>query len=98
MLKRESKKPPSTPKSAPRKKKTTEEGLPLDTMKEGSFRKQLKLKDADPALKISEIRKLLKTEDGKETTFRGKKVKMTPLMRKRGNLAITLINLPKKVK
>ena len=96
MLKRESKKPPSNSKSAPRKKKTSEEGLPLDTMKEGSFRKQLKLKDADPALKISEIRKLLKTEDGKETTFRGKKVKMTPLMRKRGNLAITLIKLPKK--
>jgi hypothetical protein len=98
MNKREARKPPVVRKSAPRKKKTSEEGLPLDTMKEGSFRKSLKLNDADPSLKISEIRKLLKTEDGKDTTFRGKKVKMTPLMRKRGNLAITLINLPKKVK
>ena len=96
MNKRESRKPPTTRRSAPRKKTQSEEGLPLDSMKEGSFRKQLKLKDGDAPLKITEIRNLLKSDDGKEVMFRGKKLKMTPLMRKRGNLAITLINLQKK--
>jgi len=96
MYKREARKPPSTSKSQPRKKKESEEGLPLDTMKEGSFRKQLKLKDDDPSLKITEIRKMLKTDNGKDFDFRGKKIKMTPLLRKRGNLAITLMKLPKK--
>ena len=96
MYKREARKPPSTPASKPRKQKTSEDRLPLDTMKEGSFRKQLKLKEDDPSLKITEIRKMLKSENGKDFNFRGKQIKMTPLLRKRGNLAITLMKLPKK--
>lgn len=94
-MKRESKKPPATKNSKPREKKVSEDQLPIDTMKEGSLRKQLKLKESDPGLKPSELRALLKVEDGVEAMFRGKKVKMTPLLRKRANLGITLMKLKK---
>ena len=88
--------PPKNSRTKPRAKKTSEEGLPLDTMKEGSLKKQLKVKDTDPSLKISELRRLQKLENGESGDFRGRSVKMTPLMKKRVNLGITLMKLPKK--
>ena len=57
----------------------------------------LKVKKNDPALKIGELRALLRG-DAKEKEFRGNMVKLTPLLRKRANLAISLIQMNKKKK
>ena len=89
-------KPPAKSGSKPRAKKESEEGLPLDTMKEGSLKRMLKIKKDDPPLKVSELNALLRIKDNQSGSFRGRSVKMTPLMRKRANLGKTLIKLPKK--
>ena len=93
---RKDRKPPKVGSSKPRVKKVSEDGLPLDTMKEGSLKRQLKIKKGDPPLKVSELNALLRIKDGESGMFRGRSVKMTPLMRKRANLGKTLIKLPKK--
>lgn len=69
----------------------------IDELKEGALKKMLKIKKDDAPLKIGELQKLLKEKEGEPFTFRGKEIKkMTPLMRKRINTAITLIRISKK--
>lgn len=75
--------------------KKKEEELPFDDMKEGSLKRMLKIKKDDPPLKIGELQKLNKMEAGKEAMFRGKSVKVTPLMKKRLTLGINLIRASK---
>tara|TARA_Y100000114_G_C11741580_1_gene319226 strand:- start:800 stop:1033 length:234 start_codon:yes stop_codon:yes gene_type:complete len=68
----------------------------IGELKEGSLKRMLKMNKSSAPLKINELQTLLKVEDGKSTMFRGKDVKVTPLMKKRLNTAITLIRLSKK--
>lgn len=84
-----------TVKKTARKKKVSEDEIPIDELKKGSLKRQLKIKKDDPPLKIRELQKLKKLENGETTEFRGKMIKMTPLMKKRVNLGITLMRLPK---
>lgn len=71
----------------------------IGDLKEGSLKSMLKIgKDGAP-LKIGELQKLLKMPKDKSFMFRGKEIsKLTPLMEKRINLAITLIRMSKKKK
>lgn len=79
------------------KVKKEEEGIPFDELKEGSLKRMLKIKKDDPKLKIGELQKILKTKDGESFMFRGNEIKkLTPLMKKRVTLAITLIRSSKK--
>ena len=81
-------------KAAPKKK---EDDNFTEDLKEGALKKMLKIKDGDAPLKIGELQKLLKEKEGSSFMFRGKEIKkMTPLMRKRINTAITLIRMSKK--
>lgn len=87
-----------TAKKSPKKKddKKDDDDF-IGDLKEGALKKMLKIKDADAPLKIGELQKLLKEKEGESFMFRGKEIKkMTPLMRKRINTAITLIRLSKK--
>ncbi len=59
-------------------------------IKDGGLRKSLKVKDDKP-LKITELRKAAKVEAGKEFTFRGTKLKMTPRMKRQIGLAINMM-------
>jgi len=68
----------------------------IGELKEGSLKRMLKMNKSSAPLKIMELQSLLKVEDGTKTMFRGKEIKMTPLMKKRVNTAITLIRLSKK--
>tara|TARA_R100001163_G_C5052534_1_gene189175 strand:+ start:903 stop:1256 length:354 start_codon:yes stop_codon:yes gene_type:complete len=78
-------------------KKEEEEGIPFDELKEGSLKRMLKIKKDDPKLKIGELQKILKTKEGESFMFRGNEIKkLTPLMKKRVTLAITLIRSSKK--
>jgi hypothetical protein len=86
----------SKPISKP-KKEEPESGIPFDELKEGSLKRMLKIKKDDPKLKIGELQKILKTKDGESFMFRGNEIKkLTPLMKKRVTLAITLIRSSKK--
>jgi hypothetical protein len=75
--------------------KKEDDGIPFDELKEGGLRKQMKV-GKDHKFKIGELTKANKTEVGKEFDFHGKMLKMTPLMKKRITLAISLLRLPKK--
>jgi hypothetical protein len=67
-----------------------------EDLKEGALKRMLKIGKGSPPLKIGEFQKLLKEKD-EPFMFRGKEIKkMTPLMRKRINTAITLIRMSKK--
>jgi hypothetical protein len=68
----------------------------IGELKEGSLKRMLKMNKSSPPLKIMELQSLLKVEDGTKTMFRGKEIKMSPLMKKRVNTAITLIRLSRK--
>jgi hypothetical protein len=59
-------------------------------IKKGALHRQLKVK-GDYKFKITELRKINKNEVGKEFEFQGKMFKMTPLLKKRVTLAITLM-------
>ena len=79
------------------KKEEKEEGIPFDELKEGSLKRMLKIKKDDPKLKIGELQKILKMKDNESFMFRGNEIKkLTPLMKKRVSLAITLIRSSKK--
>ena len=65
--------------------------IPFDDLKEGSLKRMLKMKKDDKPLMKSEINRIVKTETGKSFSFRGKMIKMTPLMKKRATLAKTLM-------
>lgn len=68
----------------------------IGELKEGSLKRMLKMGKGSPPLKIGELQKLLKEKD-EPFMFRGKEIKkMTELMRKRINTAITLIRINKK--
>ena len=58
-----------------------------NTIKEGTLRKSLKLKDSDKSLTMREINMLMKQKVGDTVDFRGKKVKVTAIMMKRLQLA-----------
>jgi hypothetical protein len=80
-------------KAAPKKK---EDDNFTEDLKEGALKRMLKIKDGDAPLKIGELQKLLKEKD-EPFNFRGKEIKkMTTLMKKRINTAITLIRMSKK--
>jgi hypothetical protein len=80
-----------------KKKKEKEDGIPFDELKEGSLKRMLKIKKDDPKLKIGELQKILKVKDNQSFMFRGNEIKkLTPLMKKRVSLAITLIRSSKK--
>lgn len=85
-------KPVKKPKNSPKKKDDF-----IGDLKEGTLKRMLKIgKDGAP-LKIGELQKLLKMPEDKPFMFRGKEIaKLTPLMKKRINTAITLIRLSKK--
>lgn len=78
-----------------KKRSVSEDTIPIDELKEGSLKRMLKIKKNDPPLKIGELQRLLKGDE-KEKEFRGNNIKMTPLLKKRANLAITLIRMSKK--
>jgi hypothetical protein len=83
-----------TAKKAEPKKK--EDDNFTEDLKEGALKRMLKIKDGDAPLKIGELQKLLKEKD-EPFNFRGKEIKkMTTLMKKRINTAITLIRMSKK--
>ena len=72
-------------------KKGKKDEIPFDDLKEGSFKRMLKMKKSDKPLMKSEVARIVKTENGKTFSFRGRTIKMTPLMKKRASLAKTLM-------
>jgi len=66
-------------------------GIPFDSLKEGALKRMLKVKSGDKKLGKMEMNRLAKIEDGKEFDFRGNTLKMTKLMKKRVNLAKTMM-------
>jgi len=63
--------------------------------KEGTLRKQLKLKKSDKFTK-TELNKLSKLEIGSKFNFHGNSFKMTKLMKERIDLGKTLLGFKKK--
>jgi len=80
------------------KKDNDEDVVESMDLKEGALKKMLKIKDGDKSLGLMELMRTLKTDDGKMFKFRGSELKMTKLMRKRINTALTLIRMSKKKK
>ena len=72
-----------------------EAGIPFEELKEGSFKRMLKIKKDDKPLMKSEANRLAKIEEGDEFEFRGNKFKMSKLMKKRATLAKTLMKMKK---
>ena len=66
-------------------------GIPFDSLKEGALKRMLKVKDGEKKLGKMEMNRLAKVEDGQEFEFRGNRLKMTKLMKKRVNLAKTMM-------
>lgn len=62
------------------------------TFKEGTLRRQLKMKKGEKFSK-SDMNKLKKIEVGKEFMFHDRKFKMTKLMKQRINLGATLMKM-----
>jgi len=77
----------------PKKVKVELEGEPVE-FKEGTLRSMLKV-PKEMKLTPAVLKKINKTETGKVFEFNGRKIKMTPLMKKRITLGI---NLQKKKK
>jgi hypothetical protein len=77
--------------------KHNDELIPLDELKEGGLRRQLRLKKNEK-FKIGELVKANKTEVGKMFEFRGNEYKMTPLLKKRITLGINLLRIGRKKK
>tara|TARA_A100001391_G_scaffold25087_1_gene13597 strand:- start:390 stop:650 length:261 start_codon:yes stop_codon:yes gene_type:complete len=66
-------------------------GIPFDSLKEGSLKRMLKIKKDGKKLGKMELRRLAKVETGEKFMFRDNELKMTPLMKKRVNLAKTMM-------
>ena len=64
-------------------------------IKEGTLSKQLNIPVKDN-IPMSLLRRLVKVENGSKFMHQGKEKKMTPLLKKRVTLAITLKSLKKK--
>ena len=86
----------NSPKRAKQSKAESESEIPIEELKEGSFRRMLKIKKDDKNLMKSEANRLAKIDVGTEFEFRGNKFKMSNLMKKRATLAKTLMGLKKK--
>ena len=95
-MKKNSPKKMNSPKRAKQSKAESESEIPIEELKEGSFRRMLKIKKDDKNLMKSEANRLAKIDVGTEFEFRGNKFKMTKLMKKRATLAKTLMGLKKK--
>tara|TARA_Y100001972_G_scaffold116599_1_gene154674 strand:- start:179 stop:523 length:345 start_codon:yes stop_codon:yes gene_type:complete len=76
--------------------KDTDGGVPFDSLKEGAMRRQLKIPKDGKALTKTEVNRVTKVPDGEVFTFRDKEIKMTPLLKKRANLAKTMMGFKKK--
>tara|TARA_R100000700_G_C3169573_1_gene144300 strand:+ start:1794 stop:2132 length:339 start_codon:yes stop_codon:yes gene_type:complete len=91
-------KPVSSKKNSPpkRKPKMAEAKLGGETIKfrRGGLHRSLKVPD-DYTFKIAELRKLQKIETGKDFKFKGKEIKMTPLVKKQLTLGINLMDKKK---
>lgn len=74
------------------KHKTEED--PFGDIKKGGLRRALRLPN-DEKFKITELRKINKTETGDKFMFRDREYKMTPLMKKRVTLAINFMKFKK---
>lgn len=85
-----------SPKRAKQSKAESESEIPIEELKEGSFRRMLRIKKDGKNLMKSEANRLAKIEVGTEFEFRGNKFKMSKLMKKRATLAKTLMGLKKK--
>ena len=70
-------------------------GIPFDELKEGSLKRMLKVKKDDKKLGKGEMNRLSKVPDGERFEFRGNDLKMTPLMKKRVNLAKSMLGFKK---
>jgi hypothetical protein len=66
-------------------------GIPFDSLKEGSLKRMLKVKKGDKKLGKMEMNRLSKVEVGDKFMFRDHELKMTQLMKKRVNLAKTML-------
>jgi len=76
-------------------KAETESGIPFDELKEGSLKRMLKMKKDSKPLMKGELNRMSKVEDGEEFDFRGNKLKMTKLMKRRVNLAKNMAGFKK---
>jgi len=83
-------------RKAKQSKAESESEIPMEELKEGSFRRMLRIKKDGKNLMKSEVNRLAKIDEGSEFEFRGNKFKMTKLMKKRAVLARTLMGLKKK--
>lgn len=79
----------------PYKKEKVEVGGEEITIKKGALHRSLGVPDSY-TFKKPELEKLKKVEVGKEFTFKGKKKKMTELLKKRVTLGLTLMKQNKK--
>ncbi len=75
-------------------KETKDKDDTFDDIKQGSLRRALRLKK-DEKFKVTELRKVNKTDTGKMFMFRDKEYKMSPLMKKRVTLAINFLSMKK---
>ena len=85
-------------KNSPRAKNEPKKFIKGMNLKEGALKKMLKVKEGDKKLNMMELIRALKTENGSMFKFRDVELKMSPLMRKRMNTAITLMKLSKQKK
>ena len=76
--------------------KESDGGIPFDRLKEGAMRRMLKIpKDGKPLTK-TEVNRVTNIDDGETFAFRGHDVRMTALLKKRANLAKTMMGFKKK--
>ena len=77
-------------KAKPKKGKEDELFEATKGVKEGTLRKALKLPTGEK-FNRGELARALKTDNGGDFSFKGNKFKMTPLMKKRINLAVNMM-------
>ena len=85
-------------KNSPKAKNEPKKFIKGMNLKEGALKKMLKVKEGDKKLNMMELIRALKADNGSMFKFRDLELKMTPLMRKRINTAITLMKLSKQKK
>mgnify|MGYP003134251886 CR=1 FL=1 len=87
---------PSAKKPQKAKPKMAEAKLGGETIKfrRGGLHRSLKVPD-EYTFKMAELRKLQKIDTGKEFKFKGKDIKMTPLVKKQLTLGINLMSKKK---
>ena len=85
-------------KNSPKAKNEPKKFIKGMNLKEGALKKMLKVKEGDKKLNMMELIRALKADNGSMFKFRDVELKMTPLMRKRINTAITLMKMSKQKK